>query len=81
MKLTFSAQGKSLEYGQKDGNNDHGDDMHGIVSEPTKLNIDDNNHKEALTIGTSLGGIHNNKTHATISSKVVKKAQSHSLRH
>ncbi|KAL0674821.1 hypothetical protein Bca4012_002802 [Brassica carinata] len=55
-----------------DGNDDHGDDMPGNISGPTKVDTDGDDCEEAPTIGTTSTGVDTNKPPATATSKVAK---------
>ncbi|KAL0653989.1 hypothetical protein Bca4012_096680 [Brassica carinata] len=57
-----------------DGNDDHGGDMPGNISGPTKVDTDGDDCEEAPTIGTTSTGV-TNKPPATATSKVAKKTR------
>uniref|UniRef100_A0A0D3B794 Uncharacterized protein n=1 Tax=Brassica oleracea var. oleracea TaxID=109376 RepID=A0A0D3B794_BRAOL len=73
----FIAQmaGKTYTFQARDGNDDHGDDMPGNISGPTKVDTDGDDCEEAPTIGTTSTGVDTNKPPATATSKVAKKAR------
>ncbi|KAG2295774.1 hypothetical protein Bca52824_042443 [Brassica carinata] len=61
-----------LHWCLSDGNDDHGDDMPGNISGPTKVDTDGDDCEEAPTIGTTSTGVDTNKPPATATSKVAK---------
>ncbi|WZZ83362.1 hypothetical protein YC2023_103934 [Brassica napus] len=72
----FIAQmaGKTCTFHVRDGNDDHGGDMPGNISGPTKVDTDGDDCEEAPTIGTTSTGV-TNKPPATATSKVAKKTR------